>query len=818
MQNRTTPGPLPDPSDGRRAPALTALGACVAASAAFVADDPVRVLEMAGGGRLIMWTHRGLWTAAAVLGPVLAALAWRLAGRAGARSRLVHALAPLALLPLLVPILWWTGRIPAVITGTALFAIPVLSAALVLQRALAPVVARDARPRAWATWAGGLFLVGWAGYAGLGWYYSATIGPHSGDEGHYIIQAESLHRDGDLDIRNDLERWAGPDVQSRFTPDYLHISPSARGGHWYSWHPFGLSLLLAPAMGWGHAGLHLVLGLIAGAGLAGMLLLCRRAGAPLGASAAAVLLFGLSHYWCAHAARAYPEVLGAALLAWAGWAVLAQEDRPWLATLVAAACCSYLPWAHTRFVPAAGLAAGLFGLRCLAGPAAWRAKLARASAFGLLCAAGAALYLAVYRSMFEGGRSYPMEAFLFSYPPGAWYAISDACGIVAILPLALWMLAAHAYAGARGSGLRRPAIASFAIFAATLVTCCAHPVFTGGESISGRFLLIVAPALLPVTAAVLARANPAARLAFLVLGGVSVAYTLIVTPSLLDMPFNRPATQIPECLPRFRGLVDPFAFHFAGRSDAAAARISDIAVVVALASTLAMIALGRRRWVAVAAALATAGAAAGAHMALERGRPHATLTPAEIAGLLAKSDLDRSSFTRPTSAEPMLLLDAANSFPPGDGDGRFASLTTADLGVRARGALVSQPRIESNDWAGRPLPWCTLVQPFGAGRGWRLLRIRGQLEGAARLALAVREGDATLYEGPVAAGPHGRVDTSLVLRCRGGQRTVGLLAQLSGGDGLFRTESIAWAPVSRSLIEQANLRLPDGARWIETGR
>ena len=797
-------------------PAWLALGAGTALTAAFLVRQPVRVLDMAPNRLLILWQDHALWTVLAALALPLAALAWILARRAGVGSRLAHALTPLALLPLLVAVLYWTGRIPEAVTGTLIFALPVVVSALIVHRALAPVLTRRVGPRAWTTWTWAVLVLGSAGYAWLGWHYSSTIGAHSGDEGHYIIQAESLHGDGDLDIRNDMDRWAGPDPLSRFTKSYLHVSTRSRGNHWYSVHPFGLSMLLAPAMGWGYAGQHLVLGLIAGIGLGGMLRLCLLVGAPLGASVATVLLFGLSQYWCAYAARAYPEALGASLLTWACWGVLAQGRRPWSAALVAAACCCYLPWAHTRFIPSSLMAIGLFGLWGLATPVAWRPKLIRLSAFTALCVAGYALYVIVYRRMYEGGGTYSMDEFLLSYPRGAWYALSDGCGIVSVLPLALWLLAAHAYALVRVPAARWTAAAFLGLFAATAVTCCANQSFTGGSAVSGRYVLVAAPLLLPVPALVLARANSAARAWFLLLGLVSVAYTLIVTPSLLDIPFNHPATQLSEYLPRFRGLIDPYAFHFAGQSSAEAARLSDLAVALSFAATFVIVAIGHRRLIAGACLLLICGAAVCAHVALDGERERRVATPSEIADTLAMIELDRTTFhDRMRSPEPAPLLNVSNRFPPGVGTNRFASITTDDLGARAVATLISQPRLERNDWSGRPFAWSTLVQTFGTGRGCRLLRVTGRREGVASLILAVREGERTLYEGAVPFSPSGRADQSLVVRCRGGKREVALLARLEGGDGVFRTESIGWTPVSRTLVEQAGLALPERTRWID---
>ena len=45
-----------------------------------------------------------------------------------------------------------------------------------------------------------LFATGTILFSLLGVWVTKTVGEHSGDEGHYLIQAKSLHEDGDLDF------------------------------------------------------------------------------------------------------------------------------------------------------------------------------------------------------------------------------------------------------------------------------------------------------------------------------------------------------------------------------------------------------------------------------------------------------------------------------------------------------------------------------------------------------------------------------------------------------------------------------------------
>jgi hypothetical protein len=146
----------------------------------------------------------------------------------------------------------------------------------------------------------------------VGWHFSKLAGEHSGDEGHYLVQAESLYKEHDLDLGNNLKRDGSGGIQYR----RHHVSPTSRDGHIYSWHPFGLSLLLWPAMGAGLFARHVVLGAIAALGVAGMLALAVVCRARAAGAFFVTGLVALSPLWAMYSFRALPEVLGAALLLW----------------------------------------------------------------------------------------------------------------------------------------------------------------------------------------------------------------------------------------------------------------------------------------------------------------------------------------------------------------------------------------------------------------------------------------------------------------------------------------------------------------------
>ena len=102
-------------------------------------------------------------------------------------------------------------------------------------------------------------------YLWLGIHTSTLWGEHSGDEGHYLCQAASLMKDGDLDIQNNtgavpqevvfqmLKDYGEPQEEGteaydkcmRRLREHMHVSTSSKHGEWHSLHLPGLSLLLA---------------------------------------------------------------------------------------------------------------------------------------------------------------------------------------------------------------------------------------------------------------------------------------------------------------------------------------------------------------------------------------------------------------------------------------------------------------------------------------------------------------------------------------------------------------------------------------------
>lgn len=447
---------------------------------------------------------------------------------------------------------------PALRAGT-LFYLPILMAASLLLPGIyraAPLLERAAS--SFPAWAGiGLLTVFFA-LAGL--YWTWAIGEHSGDEGHYLIQAVSLHEDGDLDIRNNLADEIGAEKVAELGRDIFHVSPFSRGDHWHSFHPAGLPILLAPFVKGGSVARHLMLGLIAALAAYAVWRLCRRSGASVAASSFAGAGFFGSLYAIVYAARCLPEMLGAGLIAWLCWCVIAQADFPWRSAVLGGICCAFLPWVHLRFYPAA-----LFGILCY-GIAAARApeplprKLSRLGIFLAIGLGGILIYRHIQSLMYEGGSAYAVDEVLFSYPPGLWRVFTHELGLLNVFPLAIGLIAAAIAWPFLIPARRWTGLFLAAMFGVVWLTSCGGSNYFGGATLGGRFLLAVVPPLLPAGAVLWDRASGPTRWWLLLLALISIGLgilELIYLPQL-GRDFAYPYRALPVVAPLLAGLPTPF--------------------------------------------------------------------------------------------------------------------------------------------------------------------------------------------------------------------------------------------------------------------
>ncbi len=202
--------------------------------------------------------------------------------------------------------------------------------------------------------------------------YAATLGldargnsDYAGDEPHYLLAAESLAHDGDVDVTDEYASRAYAD----FHPGTLKPRGERTQGRLNEPYGVGFPLLILPAYALaGAKGVELFLAALAALALTlAYRLALRVAPDPWALGAAAVA--GLSAPLLAYSTAVYPELSAGAALAGAVLLAVKLDER--LGRLRAFGCFALLgalPWLGVRFVPA-GVVIGVFAARAL-----WRSS------------------------------------------------------------------------------------------------------------------------------------------------------------------------------------------------------------------------------------------------------------------------------------------------------------------------------------------------------------------------------------------------------------------------------------------------------------
>ena len=197
----------------------------------------------------------------------------------------------------------------------------------------------------------GLFVMGplWPG----------GLTPVTGDAPHYLVIADSIWTDGDLDLVDDYEAWTGTPIERAHLAARADGTPTGHSAHL----PF-VSFVVAP--GWALFGLRGALTAIAvvaaltavamrNAGAVAGSVLNRDSGIPWLAALALLVtpaVFGSSR-------TVMSEMVSAAALAvLAATLIRAERDpatSPPLAYLAASLAAAATPWTHLRYVPAAAV-------------------------------------------------------------------------------------------------------------------------------------------------------------------------------------------------------------------------------------------------------------------------------------------------------------------------------------------------------------------------------------------------------------------------------------------------------------------------------
>jgi hypothetical protein len=331
-----------------------------------------------------------------------------------------------------------------------------------------------------------LFAVGFVLLSAVGVHYTGRLRV-SGDEPHYLLMAQSLWRDRDLELRDnkargEMEEYTPADIQP-------HWGAPRADGRPFPAHGVGLPVLLAPvyALGGRRACALLLAALGSGLALLARALALRATGDETASKLAWIATLGPPAAF--YAFHVYTEMPSAFAIA-GGLLLLVAFPRSLPAAAAAAALASTLPWLHVKLIPVA-FALGVIGLVRLRG----RAR----PAFLAVAALAAAGYMAFFQSVF--GHPTPLALYGGHLPPqvqgaplraAAGLLLDRSFGLLPHAPVFLLALAAVPLA------LRRPPRETWPyalVLAAVLAPVLSWRMWWGGQCPPGRLLVPVVPLL-----------------------------------------------------------------------------------------------------------------------------------------------------------------------------------------------------------------------------------------------------------------------------------------------------------------------------------
>jgi hypothetical protein len=431
----------------------------------------------------------------------------------------------------------------AIVPGLGVFTGP-LGVALVVVGAIASLgrvvrMPRLAVPSAWA-----LFALAAAFTSAVSLHYVRAVEP-SGDEIDYLMMAQSVWREGDLDLRDNFARGDHLEYLGGF--DHMPGGTRRADGRSYPTHSAGLAVLLAPfyALG-GRRACVLLLCLLA----AGLSLLvrdiARRGGAdePSATFAWAAAVGPPVLYYTAFLYTEVPVAFAIAL----ALRLLLFSPGPWAAAAAALAL-SALPWLHVRMTLAAA-ALGAYATLRLRG----RPRLVFLLTAGAMAAAYAGYQHAVFATLspfarYAGGmpipmaRATPLRTLVGLFVDGAY-------GLLPYAPVFLLALAGLKHL------LRRPERWALALAGLGVVLPVLGWRNWWGFSPPARFTVPLVPVLALAAAARLS-AGPGRGLArwrwALVASGLGLALVMFAEPRAMRMVTGREGP--PQVLELLAGAV-----------------------------------------------------------------------------------------------------------------------------------------------------------------------------------------------------------------------------------------------------------------------
>lgn len=788
-------------------PPLRKVVRCTAAMLPFPAlfalllAHPLAASFRTGSGAVLhAWESKLFLSAFPLLAPALlaaTAFVWRWTGRRlaaepGRAARVLLSLRPLILLPLLAFGSYLTPWIGLAASGVILPYGCCLVAAWTLENLLGDSVAAPPpghRPRLfpWSILAYAVFIF----VAGL--HFAEEVGGRSGDEVHYLTQLKSLVDDGNLELSNEMEETIRE--RGRSCIAYSHIVENAEG-KLYSYHSFGLPLLAWPFGFFGAIGRQLILAILAALAVAGCRAACLAAKAPPRAAAVVTWALAFSYIWAMYSTRFLPEILGCGLTAWGCWALAAQRKRRWTATIVAAACCGFLPFAHVRWAPASLVIAAFLGFEGLfmkgekLGP-----KLGRLCVFAAVYAAFGFTLLQLHATLYSGSQAYDYDKVLFGYPLAMWGMFTDRRGLLGLLPALLWFVVALPFCAALGKRAALRAVESGAILAAVLLTNCTTSAALSGACIPGRYLLTAVPALLPPTALALSRCGRPARVWLYFLSAMPVLYFAYVGGWITGSA--EAFFRVPEKLRGYIGFHaywEPLTSYLHNADPASIASAS--AFVGLLLAFTALLLAGKRR-PKLAGGLAAVVFAAALVFGFRSDRQENDPGTAQVF-LLAQDVPWRHFFRDDRQPAPELFATLVGEHPA-------RPTAAAIFGDRPRtkedpACFISVRDIPRNDWDGRDIRWRT-IRPNQIRHnfdGHFAFRVVGRVN-RGRARFAVRQGAVSLEEDHVLG--EGPFDFTWLVRTRKNRGFTNTIVSLEDGTGDVVVEFFQLAPFSPGMVD-----------------
>ncbi len=369
----------------------------------------------------------------------------------------------------------------------------------------------------------------------------------SGDEPHYLVLAQSLWRDGDLQIENNHTRG---DYREYYARDLdPHFLTRGSDGEIYSVHPVGMPVLITPVLAAG--GYTLVVAFFIAMAATAAAVAWRWTVATTGAPGAATLAWAaivFSAPFLINAVTIYPEV-PAALVAAVAVAIALRptpDRRPWHDVAVSALA-ALLPWLSTKYAPmSVAIVAVAWGrvwwpLHASERPDRSLASLMRLGLpYGAMLAVWFAFFYAYWGTPLP---SAPYGSMVQTTPANTVFGVpgllfDQEYGLLAYAPayvlagFGLWTMSR------RAGALRRLALEVTLVVAALTLTVGAFRIWWGGSAAPGRpmtsgLLLLMMPIAVQIGSAAHAPARRAAQHLLVWLGAALCGVLVFAQDGLL---------------------------------------------------------------------------------------------------------------------------------------------------------------------------------------------------------------------------------------------------------------------------------------------